>query len=67
MAMQEIVNHSSTGRNLTPNKGLEGKYYGKNGGNLGGDKQFLIGNTSGCCYFQSKLANSVNICICTPY
>ena len=54
-----IVNHSSLGRNHTPNKGLEKKYFGKNGGNLGGD---AVGLMSGACfhrYFQTKLANSV--------
>lgn len=54
-----VVTHSSFGRLHTPNKGLEEKYFGKNGGNLGGDS---IGLMSGGCferYFQSKLANSV--------
>ena len=54
-----IVNHSSLGRSYTPNKGLEEKYFGKNGGNLGGDE---VGLMTGACfhrYFQSKLANSV--------
>mmetsp|Transcript_6728 Transcript_6728/g.7677 ORF Transcript_6728/g.7677 Transcript_6728/m.7677 type:complete len:336 (+) Transcript_6728:97-1104(+) len=54
-----IVNHSSLGRNHTPNKGLEEKYFGKNGGNLGGDEVKLMGGASFHRYFQSKLANSV--------
>ena len=32
-----IVNHSSMGRDHTQHKGLEEKYFGKNGGNLGGN------------------------------
>lgn len=54
-----IVNHSSFGRLHTPNDRLEEKYFGKNGGNLGGND---IGMMKGGCfyrYFQSKLANSV--------
>lgn len=54
-----IVNHSSFGRLHTPNDQLEEKYFGKNGGNLGGND---IGFMKGGCfyrYFQSKLANSV--------
>ncbi|CAJ1889680.1 unnamed protein product [Cylindrotheca closterium] len=58
-----IVTHSSMGRDLctTPDKGLEAKYFGKNGGNLGGDS---LGMLSGACYdryFQTKLANSVHM------
>lgn len=54
-----IVNHSSFGRLHTPNDRLEEKYFGKNGGNLGGND---IGMMKGGCfyrYFQTKLANSV--------
>lgn len=54
-----IVNHSSFGRLHTPNDQLEEKYFGKNGGNLGGND---IGMMKGGCfyrYFQTKLANSV--------
>lgn len=54
-----IVNHSSFGRLHTPNNRLEEKYFGKNGGNLGGND---IGLMKGGCfyrYFQTKLANSV--------
>lgn len=55
-----IVNHSSLGRAHTPNKGLEAKYFGKNGGNLGGDEvKGLMGGASFHRYFQTKLANSV--------
>lgn len=54
-----IVNHSSLGRLHTPNDRLEEEYFGKNGGNLGGND---IGMMKGGCfyrYFQTKLANSV--------
>jgi NAD(P)-dependent dehydrogenase (short-subunit alcohol dehydrogenase family) len=54
-----IVNQSSFGRLHTPNSRLEEKYFGKNGGNLGGNE---IGLMKGGCfyrYFQTKLANSV--------
>lgn len=54
-----IVSHSSFGRLHTPNDRLEEKYFGKNGGNLGGND---IGLMKGGCffrYFQTKLANSV--------
>ena len=56
-----IVNHSSGGRHMTPNKGLEQKYFEQNGnGNLGGDE--TTGGFSGgpfLRYFQTKLANAV--------
>lgn len=54
-----IVNHSSLGRLHTPNTGLEEKYFGPNGGNLGGDEMKMM--DGGCFhrYFQRKLANSV--------
>ena len=54
-----IVNHSSGGRHMTPNKILEQKYLEKNGGNLGGSE---MGMMSGPCfvrYFHTKLANAV--------
>jgi NAD(P)-dependent dehydrogenase (short-subunit alcohol dehydrogenase family) len=54
-----VVTQSSFGRLHTPNKQLEEKYFGKNGGNLGGND---IGMMKGGCfyrYFQTKLANSV--------
>jgi NAD(P)-dependent dehydrogenase (short-subunit alcohol dehydrogenase family) len=54
-----IVNQSSFGRLHTPHDRLEEKYFGKNGGNLGGND---IGMMKGGCfyrYFQTKLANSV--------
>jgi NAD(P)-dependent dehydrogenase (short-subunit alcohol dehydrogenase family) len=54
-----IVNHSSLGREFTPNKGLEEKYFKKNGGNLGGDEQIMMGGGPFHRYFQTKLANSV--------
>ena len=54
-----IVNHSSIGRNHTPNKGLERKYFERNGGNLGGDGIKMMGGPCFHRYFQSKLANSV--------
>ena len=54
-----IVNQSSLGRLHTPDDRLEEKYFGKNGGNLGGNE---VGMMKGACfhrYFQTKLANSV--------
>ncbi|CAB9527086.1 Uncharacterized oxidoreductase C736.13 [Seminavis robusta] len=54
-----IVNHSSGARDMTPNKGLEEKYFLKNGGNLGGSEKILMGGGPFHRYFQSKLANSV--------
>ena len=54
-----IVNHSSLGREETPNKGLEEKYFLKNGGNLGGNEQRMMGGGPFHRYFQTKLANSV--------
>ncbi|CAB9526725.1 Dehydrogenase/reductase SDR family member on chromosome X [Seminavis robusta] len=56
-----IVNHSSGGRHMTPNKCLERKYLEKNGGNLGGS-EMDVGKFSGAPflrYFQTKLANAV--------
>jgi len=54
-----IVNHSSFGKNFTQNKGLEEKYFGKNGGNLGGNSTKVMAGANFWRYFQSKLANSV--------
>mmetsp|Transcript_37268 Transcript_37268/g.68186 ORF Transcript_37268/g.68186 Transcript_37268/m.68186 type:complete len:329 (-) Transcript_37268:56-1042(-) len=54
-----IVTHSSGGRLYTVNKGLEEKYFRKNGGNLGGDSIKLMGGACFHRYFQTKLANSV--------
>lgn len=54
-----IVNHSSDGRLWTPNKILEEKYLGKNGGNLGGEKGSGMSSEAMYRYYQSKLANSV--------
>ena len=54
-----IVTHSSLGRLHTVNKGLEEKYFGKNGGNLGGDSLKMMGGACYHRYFQTKLANSV--------
>ena len=54
-----IVTHSSLGRLHTPNKGLEEKYFGKNGGNLGGNSLKMMGGACYHRYFQTKLANSV--------
>lgn len=54
-----IVNHSSTGRLWSPNKMLEEKYFGKNGGDLGGDKGKGFSSEPMYRYYQSKLANSV--------
>ena len=54
-----IVNHSSIGRFYTPNKGLEEKYFGPNGGDLGGNARGFMSGASFYRYFQTKLANSV--------
>ncbi|CAB9507919.1 Uncharacterized oxidoreductase C736.13 [Seminavis robusta] len=54
-----IVNHSSLGREHTPNNGLEEKYFLKNGGDLGGNEQIMMGGGPYHRYFQTKLANSV--------
>ena len=54
-----IVNHSSLGRLHTPDDRLEEKYFGKNGGNLGGDELKMMGGACFHRYFQTKLANSV--------
>jgi len=54
-----IVTHSSGGRLYTPGNSLEEKYFGKNGGNLGGDGIKLMGGPCFHRYFQTKLANSV--------
>jgi NAD(P)-dependent dehydrogenase (short-subunit alcohol dehydrogenase family) len=56
-----IVNHSSGGRNLNidPLKGLEERYLGKNGGNLGGDAMGTFKGPRFERYCQSKLANAV--------
>lgn len=54
-----VVNHSSFGRLHTPDKKLEEKYFGKNGGNLGGNEVGMMSGASFYRYFQTKLANSV--------
>jgi len=54
-----IITHSSLGREHTPNRGLEEKYFQKNGGNLGGNEQIMMGGGPFHRYFQTKLANSV--------
>ena len=54
-----VVNHSSVGRHHTPRKGLEEKYFQKNGGNLGGNELKLMAGPCFERYFQTKLANSV--------
>ena len=54
-----IVHHSSFGRLHTPNDRLEERYFGRNGGDLGGNE---VGLMKGGCfyrYFQTKLANAV--------
>lgn len=58
-----IVTHSSLGRDNchTPDKGLDEKYFGKNGGNLGGDGLKIMGGACFHRYFQTKLANSVHM------
>jgi len=53
-----IVNHSSGARNMT--KALEDKYFGPNGGNLGGNSSSMFfGGARWVRYAQTKLANSV--------
>ena len=55
-----IVHHSSGARDVTKNKGLEQKYFEKNGGNLGGDTPVsMLRGPSMHRYAQTKLANSV--------
>jgi len=56
-----IVNHSSGGRHMTPNHGLERQYFEKNGGNLGGSdmSKGMGGAPPFLRYFQTKLANAV--------
>jgi len=54
-----VVSHSSLARYGKP-KMLEAKYFGKNGGNLGGDGASMFGNGARWQrYSQTKLANSV--------
>lgn len=54
-----IVNHSS-GARKRPFKPLDGKYFGKNGGNLGGNgNSMFFGGARWQRYQQSKLANAV--------
>eukprot|EP00339_Tiarina_fusa_P001884 CAMPEP_0117080124 /NCGR_PEP_ID=MMETSP0472-20121206/56535_1 /TAXON_ID=693140 ORGANISM="Tiarina fusus, Strain LIS" /NCGR_SAMPLE_ID=MMETSP0472 /ASSEMBLY_ACC=CAM_ASM_000603 /LENGTH=309 /DNA_ID=CAMNT_0004807641 /DNA_START=16 /DNA_END=944 /DNA_ORIENTATION=+ len=54
-----VVFHSSGAREMTK-KGLEQKYFEKNGGNLGGDgSSMLMGGARVIRYAQTKLANSV--------
>jgi len=54
-----IVNHSS-GARAQPNKVLDAKYLGKNGGNLGGNGSSMIfGGARWQRYHQTKLANAV--------
>lgn len=52
-----IVAHTSVARYM--NKGLEEKYLGKNGGNLGGDSGTYLFGPMADRYSQSKLADSV--------
>lgn len=54
-----IVQHSSIARDATVNKGLEEKYFGPNGGNLGGDSEKPFTGPPMHRYSQTKLANSV--------
>ena len=54
-----IVNHSSDGRYMTNNGKLEEKYFGRNGGNLGGNEAFFFTAAPFERYCQTKLANSV--------
>lgn len=52
-----VVNHSSVAR-MVPSKKLQEKYFGKNGGNLGGNgASMFFGGARWKRYNQSKLAN----------
>ena len=52
-----VVHHSSAARHGAP---LKAEYFGKNGGNLGGDgASMLFGGARWARYSQTKLANSV--------
>jgi len=53
-----IVNHSSLARTGGGDL-LEAKYFGKNGGDLGGNKSYMFSGPKWTRYSQSKLANSV--------
>ena len=54
-----IVNHSSGARNVPPGA-LEAKYFGRNGGQLGGDgASMLFAGARWVRYHQTKLANAV--------
>ena len=53
-----LVSHSSGARHMV--KGLEGQYFGPNGGNLGGDgASMFFGGARWVRYGQTKLANAV--------
>ncbi|CAE7460651.1 unnamed protein product [Symbiodinium natans] len=54
-----IVTHTSMGRLHTRNRCLEEKYFGRNGGNLGGNSTDFMGDGCFARYFQTKLANTV--------
>merc|ERR1719203_2192553 len=54
-----IVNQSSVARHTTVHGMLEEKYFGKNGGNLGGDNPPGVRGPAMSRYQQTKLANSV--------
>jgi len=55
-----VVNHSSGARVQPGSKGLQAKYLGKNGGNLGGNgKSMIFGGARWVRYGQTKLANVV--------
>lgn len=51
-----IVHHSSLAR---AGAGLDAKYFGKNGGNLGGNGEFMFTGAKWSRYHQTKLANAV--------
>ena len=54
-----VANHTSEAR-LAQNRNLQEEYFGKNGGNLGGDgASMFFGGARWVRYQQSKLANSV--------
>lgn len=57
-----IAHHSSGARNY-PSTPLDGKYFEKNGGNLGGDGNSMIfGGARWQRYHQTKLGNAVMTC-----
>jgi len=53
-----VVQHSSEARRM-PGTPLKAEYFGKNGGNLGGNSSSILGGARWERYHQTKLANCV--------